>query len=157
MRWLPQYAKSTNSASNTLPCRAQGAGRSRRHTGTMNTNDKPYSPRRALLEEAANIVDGDRNAQYGDPTDDFRRTAIYWSTHAGGVFRRKLAERHHDIYVPPTWLLELVDTLFDPHDIAIMMGQLKASRLAWSPTKRDHWTDSAGYAACGFNCIEHPT
>lgn len=109
------------------------------------------SPRRFLLEEAASLVDGERNASYGNPVDDFRRTARYWSTHIGGVLRRKAEE---DGVTVPDAVLDLVDALLDPHDVAIMMEQLKISRLAWSPRKRDHWTDTAGYAACGWDCVE---
>lgn len=113
-------------------------------------NKQPVSPRREVLLEAAELVDGDRNAQYGDPTDDFRRTATYWSTHLGGVLRRKATECrvHVDADV-----LDIVDRLLDPHDVAILMQMLKMSRLAWSPDKRDHWTDAAGYSACGWDCV----
>lgn len=106
--------------------------------------------RRSVLLEAADLVDGDRNAQYGDPIDDFRRTGIYWSTHIGGVLRRKANECR--VPLDPD-VLDIVDRLLDPHDVAVMMGMLKASRLAWSPDKRDHWTDAAGYAACGWDCV----
>jgi hypothetical protein len=110
--------------------------------------------RRLLLDEAANIVDGDRNVSYGDPNDDFRKTAQYWSIHAGGVFRRKLEELSN-----PTVndIIGVVDQLFDPHDVAIMMTQLKISRMAWSPTKKDHWLDGAGYMACGWDCVDGST
>lgn len=108
------------------------------------------SPRRDLLEEAARLVDGDRNAQYGDPVDDFRRTAAYWSTHLGGVLRRKADECRVEL---PEDVLDLVDRLLDPHDVAVMMQQLKISRLAWSPGKRDTWADAAGYVACGWDCV----
>jgi hypothetical protein len=50
-------------------------------------------------------------------------------------------------------LCYIVETLLDPHDVAIMMMQLKHSRLSWSPTKEDHWIDLAGYAACGWDCV----
>ena len=86
------------------------------------------TPRRDLLNEAADLVDGDRNVQYGEPTADFARTAEFWSTYLG--------------------------TKVSPHDVAAMMSLLKISRLTWSPMKRDHWTDLAGYAACGFECVE---
>lgn len=114
------------------------------------------SIRRALLNRAADLVDGDRNAQYGDPIDDFRRTGQYWSIHAGGVLRRKMSELRGYIGedLTPDDILMLVDTLFDPHDVAIMMTQLKNSRLAWSPHKQDHWDDGAGYYACGWDCVE---
>lgn len=84
------------------------------------------SARRQLLEEAATIVDGDRNAQYGDPRQDFQRTAAMWAAYLG---------------VP-----------VEPHDVAAMMIMLKVSRIRWSPTKQDSWVDAAGYAACGWDC-----
>ena len=39
-----------------------------------------------------------------------------------------------------------------PHDIAIMIIQVKTSRLMWTPAKRDSWVDIAGYAGCGYEC-----
>ena len=108
-------------------------------------------PRRGLLLEAAELVDGDRNAQYGDPIDDFRRTAAYWSVHIGGVLRRKATESRVPLHPD---VLDIIDRLLDPHDVAVMMQQLKISRLAWSPHKRDSWADAAGYVACGWDCVE---
>lgn len=115
------------------------------------------STRRELLEEAAELVDGDRNVEYGDPNDDFRRTATYWSTHIGGVFRKALSHDglQHDDLVQVSDILFLVDNLLQPHDVAIMMMQLKHSRLAWSPYNHDHWADAAGYAACGWDCVDN--
>lgn len=86
------------------------------------------SERRAILDEAASLVDGDRNAQYGDPRQDFRRTAGMWAAYLG---------------------VEIA-----PHDVAAMMCLLKVSRVRWSPTKRDSWVDLAGYAACGWDCAK---
>lgn len=115
------------------------------------------SERRDLLIEAADLVDGDRNVDYGDPNDDFRRTAIYWSTHIGGVLRRLLSNEGllDEKELNTKIVLELVDHLIEPHDVAIMMMQLKHSRLSWSPDKHDHWADAAGYAACGWDCVVH--
>lgn len=113
------------------------------------------SPRRDALLEAAEIIDGDRNVDYGDPIDDFRRTAAYWSIHAGAVFRRRL----HEMGMSPSdsvqlqLAINLIDTLYDPWDVSIMMNLLKASRLSWSPHKKDHWVDTAGYAGCGWDCV----
>lgn len=110
----------------------------------------PSNQRSAVLLEAMQLVNGDRNVQYGDPTEDFRRTAVYWSTHIGGVLRRKADAAN----LPLTDdLLAIIDGLLDPHDVAIMMQQLKMSRLAWDPHKRDTWADAAGYVACGWDCI----
>lgn len=104
---------------------------------------KPLSPRRELLMGAADLVDGDRNAQYGDPRQDFRRTAGYWNIHINGIIERKLAENNG----------QFGGDILDPHDVAIMMDLLKTSRLAWSPDKEDTWMDKAGYTACGWHCV----
>lgn len=109
------------------------------------------SVRRELLDEAADLIDGDRNTTYGDPNDDFSRTAAYWSIHANGVLKRKLAEE--GLVLDPE-VSAVLENLFDAHDVAIMMMQLKISRLSWSPGKRDHWVDAAGYSACGFDCVD---
>lgn len=108
--------------------------------------------RRELLNEAAALVDGERNVAYGNPNDDFSRTANYWSTHAGGVLRRKAFDLGIEV---DQELLHIIDNLFSSFDVAIMMTQLKISRLAWSPAKKDHWVDGAGYMACGWDCVQH--
>lgn len=95
------------------------------------------SPRAALLREAERLVCGDRNAQYGSPVQDFTRTAAilnamgYRGTDCESGEGRNLL----------------------PHDVALIMSCLKLSRLAWSPDKKDSWTDLAGYAACGWQCV----
>jgi hypothetical protein len=35
-----------------------------------------------------------------------------------------------------------------------MMMCLKISRISWVPDKEDNWIDLAGYAACGWDCVE---
>ena len=79
-----------------------------------------------LLAGAEAAVNGDRNAQYGDPRQDFHRTAIMWSAYLG--------------------------IQIEMHDVAALMALLKVSRIRWSPTKQDSWLDLAGYAACGWDC-----
>jgi hypothetical protein len=88
------------------------------------------SPRAGLLDEAKQLICGDRNAAYGPPTQDFARTAALWSI----IFEPLLKE----------------GVVFDAHHVAMAMIQLKQSRLVWSPSKRDSWTDTAGYAGCGW-------
>ena len=80
--------------------------------------------RSVILKGADEAVNGDRNAQYGDPRQDFIRTAGMWSAYLG------------------------VEVL--AHDVAAMMALLKVSRIRWSPNKQDSWMDLAGYAACGY-------
>lgn len=93
-------------------------------------------PRKALLDEASALITGDRNAQYGDPLQDFRRSAQilnamgYQNTLNGGT--RELTG----------------------HDIALIIAAVKMSRISWAPWKRDSWVDLAGYAACGWENVE---
>lgn len=105
-----------------------------------------------LLDEAKSLVDGDRNAAYGDPRQDFARTAAYWNVHLKGVLERKMSERSETTLDAFPMLDQILSDLFDPWDVAIMVDLVKTSRLAWSPHKRDNWTDKAGYSACGWHC-----
>ncbi len=97
--------------------------------------DAKPNARADLLRLAESLVNGDRNAQYGDPRQDFRRTADFWSDYLGDV---------------------LGDDRLMPHDVAAMMALLKISRIRWNPTKQDSWADLAGYAACGWDCVGAP-
>jgi len=80
-----------------------------------------------VLEEALQITRGDRNATYGPPDQDFRRTAAMWTALKG---------------VP-----------FEPFEVAAFMVALKLSRQTHA-RKRDNWVDIAGYARCGQICDE---
>lgn len=89
-----------------------------------------YANKRAeTLLVAESLVNGDRNAQYGDPNADFARTAALWNAYKG---------------------MDIITT----HDVAVMMALLKISRISWNPKKLDSWIDLAGYAACGADCAE---
>ena len=89
------------------------------------------SPRALLLQEAQALVCGDRNNQYGEPGQDFTRTAELWTV----LLAEKLAPGQY----------------ISPADVALLMCALKLSRLTWAPEKRDSWVDLAGYAACGWD------
>ena len=78
-----------------------------------------------ILEEALRITKGDRNASYGPPDQDFKRTAAMWSAIKG---------------VP-----------FEAREVAMFMVALKLSRETHQ-RKRDNWVDIAGYARCGSLC-----
>lgn len=84
------------------------------------------SIRKAILDEASSIVNGERASTYGGPEDSFSTIASLWSS----------------------WLDKKVST----SDVAIMLAMLKMARLKKTPKHRDSWVDMAGYAACGAEC-----
>lgn len=96
------------------------------------SSTKPNA-RAECLRTAESLVNGDRNAQYGDPAADFKRTASFWQTYLDGTIEAR-------------GKFELL-----PHDVAVLMDLLKTSRLCWSPQKDDTWHDKAGYTACGYD------
>lgn len=82
-----------------------------------------------VLEEALQLTSGDRQNAYGPPEQDFARTAGMWTAYLDG--RSEIRAQ----------------------DVAWMMMLLKSSRATWSD-KRDHYVDAAGYARCGWKCVE---
>ena len=86
--------------------------------------------REYILREAARIVCGDRNAQYGEPEDSFRAIAEFWET-----------------YVRERCVTPGADVCIDEADVAMMMVLLKVART-FCATKADTYIDIAGYAAC---------
>lgn len=90
-------------------------------------DEEQLSGRMALLQRAADIVDGDRDEQYGDPEDSFEAIATMWSAYL-----------QHEI---------------DPVDVSMMMVLLKAARVAGNKAHIDSFVDIAGYAACGGGLV----
>jgi hypothetical protein len=79
---------------------------------------------------AARIVrNGERQAVYGHPAADFKRTAAEWSATFGKIVH--------------------------PLDVAIGMTQLKLSRLIGTPGHRDSIIDAIGYLICYERIIQH--
>lgn len=87
-----------------------------------------------ILEEARDLIRGDRASSYGDAKASFERIAALWTTYKGVEITAK--------------------------DVASMMILLKVSRGVTS-AKRDNWLDIIGYAALGSeieaNASDHPT
>ena len=87
--------------------------------------EQDVTPRVAALREAARIISGDRNKQYGGPEENFTRTAQIWTA--------------------------IIGYEFTAEDVAMMMVGLKVARYASkSGFQPDTWIDIAGYAACGY-------
>lgn len=86
-----------------------------------------------LLNEAKDLIEGDRNKTYGSPTQNFQNTAELFTT----LLRHKLKDGE----------------TIHPYEIATLMIALKLARTIAEP-KRDNFVDIAGYAACGYETLE---
>lgn len=92
--------------------------------------EKKITARQRMLDEAATIISGQRDTQYGGPEDNFGRIARIWSVILGVEVSRE--------------------------DVAMMMVGLKVARYAnKSGFQADTWVDIAGYAACGYEVGEN--
>ena len=98
----------------------------------VDANFKPIA-NLSILQEADGLINGPRNASYGPPNQDFKRTADMWT----GLLQFKMKDGE----------------CIRPQDVALMMILLKASRAQHS-NKRDSYVDIAGYAGCGQRCME---
>ena len=76
-----------------------------------------------ILAGARQAVMVDRAATHGEAEQSFALIAALWSALLG------------------------VDIA--PHQVALMLAQLKAARAWGNPGHGDNWVDLAGYAACG--------
>jgi uncharacterized protein DUF6378 len=86
-------------------------------------------PRVTLLNEAAQLITGDRNKSYGSPTQNFQNTADLWNVQFAHLLRD--------------------GAKFEAAHVSQAMMQLKLARMIAQP-KRDNYLDIAGYAACGW-------
>lgn len=84
--------------------------------------------REEILTQAAKIVTGEREEQYGSPEDNFKIIADLWS----GYLDEEIA----------------------PTDVAVMMILMKIARIKGGGSL-DCWVDIAGYAACGGELFEN--
>lgn len=77
------------------------------------------------LREAARIIAGERDLQYGGPEENFERIARIWSVILGINITQE--------------------------DVGMLMVGLKIARYAnRSGFQPDTWIDVAGYAGCGY-------
>lgn len=79
-----------------------------------------------LLQVAEATINGARQQEYGDKLNNFSQISMLWT----GLLARKLTS-------PIT-----------PEDVALMMINVKAARLAHNPGHKDSVVDIAGYAGC---------
>jgi len=76
-----------------------------------------------ILDEAKDLVSGDRHDDYGDAVVNFDRIATGWSV--------------------------ILGTDVTPVQVALCMDWVKTARLIQSPDHADSWVDKAGYSALG--------
>jgi hypothetical protein len=89
----------------------------------------------SVLDEAKEIIYGDREKTYGHPAKNLNNIGIMWQTYLqakGTTFLNYLTAQ----------------------DVAVMMMLLKCARLANDPTHRDSVVDICGYAALIERCEE---
>lgn len=84
--------------------------------------ETPVTPRETILDAARTAITGQRQRDYGNPTENFQRIADLWSTALGHQFT--------------------------PADVGIALILLKVARLSHTPGHVDSLIDIAGYAAC---------
>ena len=84
--------------------------------------------RGTVLDEAKIIINGERQDQYGEPEDNFALIARLWSAVTGHTYT--------------------------PHDVAMMMAQLKVARIVTGAGSRDSYRDLCGNAALAADMAE---
>lgn len=95
--------------------------------------EMPTTPRARLLAQAHEITHHDRNANYGNPEDNFQFIANLWND----------------------WLaISGRNANFVGADVAMLCMLIKIARLGNNLTHYDSAVDIAGYAACLADCQE---
>lgn len=89
---------------------------------------EPVSARRAALQEAAGLIEGERDAEYGTPQENFTRAASIWRV----------------LFPERDWT---------PADVARAMLGIKLARTPHG-YKRDSLVDAIGYAAIAVELEE---
>jgi hypothetical protein len=79
--------------------------------------------RKEILQDAIHLIHNDRQTEYGNPEDNFKRIADLWSV--------------------------VLETKIETWQVALCMNQVKVARLVESKDKLDGWIDGAAYMAIG--------
>lgn len=93
----------------------------------------PEKPRVRLLREAAGLITGARESEYGTPQVNFQRIADLWNVQ----FNHLLADGKK----------------FQPVDVALGMIQLKMGRAVQTPNE-DTFKDIAGYTGIAYELTQ---
>lgn len=84
-----------------------------------------------LLQEAEQLINGQRQEDYGDAKACFKRIAWFWQGY--------------------------LDFEVDEHDVAAMMVLFKMARISHNNTHRDSWLDAIGYCALTERLKDKPS
>ncbi len=91
-----------------------------------------------ILNDAIQIINGERQDQYGDPEDSFTLIAEYWQVYLRNMLLDKAQDQQ----------LSVIDVLFNEFlkddNIAMMMVLFKIAREHYQG-KKDNVVDAAGY------------
>lgn len=90
------------------------------------------------LEEAKQIITGERQDSYGNPEDSFLLIARYWNTYIAKKVQDELTARG----LQGNYIADL-----DAKDVAHMMILFKIARCQGQSPKRGNYIDIQGYAA----------
>ena len=91
-------------------------------------------PKKSVLDEANEVIYGEREQTYGRPSKNLECIGDMWSAYVRSRFGSIIQ--------------------FTPEDVATMMVLLKSARLANTPGHRDSLVDICGYAALVERCSE---
>lgn len=92
---------------------------------------KRFMPRGKILDTAKEIINGERQDQYGQPENNFDLIGQYWRVFLKG--------RGYG------------DLVFSPEDVAMMLALLKIARITAGSAKEDSFVDLCGYAALAYD------
>jgi hypothetical protein len=102
-----------------------------------------------VLRDALNVINGERQDQYGAPEDSFALIAEYWEVYIRNALLRMSQERG----------IELQDVLFEEFirddDVAFLMTLFKIARENFQH-KKDNLVDAAGYLGIAGDMYEDP-
>ena len=86
----------------------------------------------SVLDEARDIVHGDRERTHGEPAHNLRAIAGVWTALLAAVLKPGCT--------------------VTPEIVSLLMIGLKLARACNQPSHRDHWIDIAGYVALAERC-----
>ena len=108
------------------------------------TEEKVVS-RGDILLKAHDLINGERQDQYGKPEDCFGTIAELWNAYLQASTRK---QDDGDFY-------PLTTPLLTAHHVAVMMALLKTARIAHGAGSMDSYVDCAGYIALAADMTEN--